>query len=152
MHEKILQGVTVGVVSGLFVYWLTTRRQYGTKEANPHAYMPLTGDVRKIHNVSGTSACCQCCGLPTPDTTSTPLAADYLNCAPEYNPATSEWNIGVSMNLNCGLCGKVYVDKMAASQPAGVRGPNTVPTPRKITGPIQCNPCLPGQVCCSEVI
>lgn len=151
MHEKILQGVTVGVVAGLFVYWLTSRNHHGQKVAGANSYMPLTGDLRSTRG-NGTSACCQCCGLPTPDTVSAPLAADYLCCVPQYAPSVSEWNIGVSMNLNCGLCGKVYVDKMAASQPLGVSGPNTVPRPRRIQSPLVCNPCLPGQIPCGEVV
>lgn len=152
MHEKYLQAITVGVVSGLAVYWITSRRRYGFQTAAANQYSPLTGDVRRVRKGIGTNACCQCCGLPTPETTSTPLAADYLDCAPCYKPAISEWNLGVSLNLRCGLDARVYADKMQSTDSFGASGPNTVPQPTKAVNELTCHPAVPGQVCCTEVV
>lgn len=152
MHEKILQGVTVGVVGGLIVYWLTSRRDYRQENRNPNSYQPMLGDVRTARG-RGTCADCQCCGLPVAETTSTPLAADYLDCAPEHEPAISGWNLGVSINTNCGLDARVYTDRMRSSAPIGISGPNTYGRPIRIPNPICCNPQdIPGNVCCGEVI
>lgn len=152
MHEKLLQGVTVGVVAGLAVYWLTNRRKYGFQTAAANAYSPLTGDVRKIRNGRGTCACCQCCGLIPPETTSVPLATDYLSCAPCYKPPVSEWNLGVSLNIRCGLDAKVYVDKMGSTVPYDLSGPNTVPQSTKAVSQLSCHPQVPGSVCCTEIV
>lgn len=152
MHEKLLQGVTVGVVAGLAVYWITNRRKYGFQTTAPNQYSPLTGDVRRIRNGSGTCADCHCCGLPVGENTAIPLATDYLCCAPDYKPATSEWNLGISLNLRCGLDARVYADKMQSTDSFGANGPNTVPQPTKAANRLNCNPSVPGSVCCTEIV
>lgn len=152
MHEKLLQGVTVGVVAGLVVYWVTNRRKYGFQTSAANQYSPLVGDVRSVRKGVGTNACCQCCGLPAAETTSVPLATDYLDCAPDYKPPVSEWNLGVSLNLRCGLDARVYADKMQSTDSYDLRGPNTVPQPTKAVNELMCHPAVPGQVCCTEVV
>lgn len=152
MHEKYLQAITVGVVSGLAVYWITSRRKYGFQTAPDGSYAPLTGDVRKIRKGMGTCADCHCCGLVTPENTSVPLATDYLCCAPDYKPPVSEWNLGVSLNIRCGLDARVYADKMQSTDSFGACGPNTVPKPTKAGSTLSCHPQVPGQVCCTEVV
>jgi len=152
MHEKILQGVTVGVVAGLAVYWLTSRRHEGFKASRADAYSPLTGCVRRT---PGTPVmhCCDCAPLIA-GTINSPvlLSANHAADTTEYAPSVSEWNIGVSMNLNDGFCGKVYIDKMASAQPHGLSGPNTAPKPGTNVAPLCCNPDVPGQVCCTEIV
>jgi len=153
MHEKILQGVTIGVVAGLFVYWLTSTRKHGFQTSGPDDYSPLVGDVRGIRGGRGTCACCQCCGLPAPNTTTTPLASDYLYCTPDYRPATSEWNLGVSLNIDDGLHADVYAGHSASTDPHGMAGPNSVPRPVVIVSPLSCSPDVPGcGVCCTEIV
>lgn len=156
MHETILKGVTVGIIGGLIVYWLTSREHgdYG-KSANPSSYNPLYGDVRSIRSGKGTCACCQCCGLPVPESTSTPLATDYLDCAPQHSPAISEWNLGVSLQLSCegiDLHSCITRRETATSFPLGVSGPNTTPPPVKLLNSLSCNPDIPVTVSCTEVV
>jgi hypothetical protein len=157
MHEKILQGVTVGIVAGLFVYWFTSghHADCAGKNTGPADYKPLYGDVRTTRFGSGTCACCQCCGLVTPETTSNPLATDYLCGAPQYAPSTSKWNLGVSLQLTCegiDLHSCITRKETGTSFPHGIRGPNTLAMPVRIPQQINCSPnvCLP--VCCTEVV
>jgi hypothetical protein len=157
MHEKILQGVTVGVVAGLFVYWMTSKHTADRQGQNtgPSDYKPLYGDVRTIRNGSGTCACCQCCGLVTPQNVSIPLASDYLCGAPAYAPSISKLNLGISLQLSCegiDLHSCITRKETGTSFPYGVKGPNTNPRPIRVTQQINCHPdvCVP--VCCTEVI
>lgn len=141
MHETLIKGVTIGVVSGLFVWWLTSHREaYGAKSK-------YTGSVG-----GGTCADCQCCGLPVPTSTATPLATDYLCNPPSHVPAISGWNLGVSINTNCGLDASVYADRMRSSREFSV-GRNVRATgPTRVVNPLNCNPDFPGSVCCRETI
>jgi hypothetical protein len=158
MHEKILQGVTVGIVAGLAVYWLTSRKnhaEYSGRSTGHGEYKPLLGDVRTIRFGNPTCACCQCCGLPAPENNSTPLATDYLCCAPQYGPSTSKWNLGVSLQLTCegiDLHSCVTRKETATSLPHGIAGRQDNPRPVKLTQGITCRPdvCVP--VCCTEII
>ncbi len=156
MHEKILQGVTIGIVAGLAVYWLTSKKHEGFQSSNPREYAPLFGDVRAIRGGDPTAACCQCCGLVTPQNTSVPLAADYLCYPPDYAPPTSEWNLGISLQISCAgidLDSTVYRRETATSFPHGVAAPNTsIPRPIAIAGTISCAPDVPLQVDCTEVV
>ncbi len=155
MHEKILQGVTVGIVAGLAVYWLTSRNHEGFQSSNPRDYKPLLGDVRGIRGGQETSACCQCCGLFTPENTSIPLATDYLDCAPDYAAPTSDWNIGVSLQISCGgidLDSNIYRRETGTSFPVGVQSRNSVPRPIIINGDISCTPDVPLSVDCTEIV
>jgi hypothetical protein len=157
MHEKILQGVTIGVVAGLLVYWFTSKHHADCAGQNTSDgdYKPLYGDVRTVRFGSGTCACCQCCGLPVPENTSAPLATDYLDCAPQYAPAISKWNLGVSLQLSCegiDLHSCITRKEMATSFPHGIMGPNTTPVPVKLGQRINCNPDVPLPVDCTEVI
>lgn len=156
MHEKILQGVTVGVVAGLFVYWLTSdhHADYAGKNSPPRSFKTAYGCIRETPG-RGTCADCQCCGLPTPENTTAPLAADYLDCSPQHAPAISNWNLGVSLQVTCGgidLHSCITRRETGTSFPHGIGGPNTLAKPLKVSQQIQCNPdiCLP--VNCSEVI
>lgn len=154
MHETILKTLTVGIVGGLIVYWLTSKdtAECAGKHAPANSYSPLYGDVR-FTGGNGTSACCQCCGLPVPENTSTPLATDYLCCAPPHAAATSEWNLGVSLQVSCrGLDANVYREEMATSFPYDLRGQRTTPQPVKVIGPPSCNPCVPAQIDCTEIV
>ena len=154
MHETILKTVTVAVVGGLIVYWLTSKHsaEYAGKHAPPDSYSPLYGDVRMTTG-KGTCACCQCCGLPVPENTTVPLATDYLDCAPNHRAAISEWNLGVSLQVSCkGLDANVYREETATAFPFGVTGPRSTPRPVVVVNPISCNPCVPLQVCCTEVV
>src|SRR6267142_4626781 len=103
MHETILKTVTVGIVAGLAVYWLTSKHHADEsgRAVGPHDYKPTFGDVRSIRRGRASSACCNCCGLSAPENTVVPLASDYLCCDPGYAPATSRWNLGVSVQLSC---------------------------------------------------
>lgn len=157
MHEKILQGVTVGVVAGLFVYWLTSdhHADYAGKNSSPNSFRPVYGCIRETRG-RGTCADCQCCGLPAPETTTNPLASDYLDCAPPHAAAISKWNVGVSLQVTCegiDLHSCITRKETGTSFPYGVEGPNTVAKPVRVPQQIQCNPnsCSPGN-CCSEVI
>jgi hypothetical protein len=155
MHEKILQGVTVGIVAGLAVYWLTSRNHEGFQSSGPHDYKPLYGDVRAVRNGQPTCACCQCCGLDTPQNSSIPLATDYLDCSPEYAPPTSEWNIGVSLQISCGgvdLDSNIYRKETASTFPVGIAGRNSLPRPVIIAGSLSCSPDVPLSVECTEVV
>lgn len=157
MHEKLLQGVTVGIVAGLAVYWLTSRHHADCAGQNvsPDDYKPLYGDVRSVRFGSGTCADCQCCGLPSPQTTTVPLATDYLCGTPEYAPATSKWNLGVSLQLSCegiDLHSCVTRKETATSFPFGPVNPRTTPRPLRITQQINCSPDVPVCVECTEVI
>jgi hypothetical protein len=155
MHEKILQGVTIGIVAGLAVYWLTSRKHEGFQNSMPQDYKPIYGDVRAIRNGTPTCASCQCCGLPTGQTCSIPLASDYLCCAPDYAPTVSDFNLGVSIQVSCAgieLDSKIYRQETATSFPYGVKGPNSVPRPVRIAGTLSCSPNIPVQVDCTEVV
>ena len=155
MHEKILQGVTVGIVAGLAVYWLTANRHEGFQSSDPHRYQPLLGDVRSIRGGQPTCACCQCCGLLTPQNTSVPLATDYLEDSPDYAPPTSDWNIGVSLQISCGeidLDSTVYRRETGTSFPIGVESRNSVSRPIVIAGDISCSPDVALSVDCTEIV
>lgn len=157
MHEKILQGVTVGIVAGLVVYWLTSRSHTdGGKDVSPEDYKPLYGDVRTVRFGNGTCADCQCCGLPVPENTTVPLASDYLDCAPQYAPSTSKWNLGVSLQLTCegiDLHSGITRKETGTSFPYGACvAPNTTPRPLQVTQRISCSPNVPVCVPCTEVI
>jgi hypothetical protein len=155
VHEKILQGLTIGVVGGLIVYWLTSRKQTGFQDSSPKDYAPLLGDVRAIRGGMGTSADCECCGLCAPNATPYPLATDYLDGAPEYAPATSDFNLGISIQVTCGgveLDSKIYRQETATSFPHGLNGPNSVPRPVVVAGSLSCNPDVPLQVDCTEIV
>lgn len=158
MHEKLLQGVTVGIVAGLAVYWLTSRHHADSAGQNvtPDDYKPLYGDVRAVRFGSGTCACCQCCGLPTPENTSVPLAADFLCGAPQYAPPVSKWNLGVSLQLSCegiDLHSGITRRETATSFPYGADvAPNTTPRPLKVAQRINCSPDVPATVECTEIV
>lgn len=157
MHEKILQGVTIGIVAGLAVYWLTSKHHADItgKSVNPNDYVPTLGDVRALRHGRGTCACCNCCGLGTPESIAAPLASDYVDCAPEHAAATSGWNLGVSLQLTCqgiDLDAIVHREETAAAFPLGIRGPNSTPRPIKLIQPISCNPDVPVVIECTEVI
>ena len=140
MHETVIKGVTIGIVSGLFVWWLTSKRgPYGASKYNP------TGG-------GGTCADCQCNGLPAPDTVTAPLAADYLDSAPRHEPAISGINLGISINTNCGLDANVYANRMRSSTELGVGRNVAANRPVRVANPFSCNPCYPGSVCCGEAI
>lgn len=156
--DKILQGVTVGVVAGLFVYWLTSKHsadEYGPS-TGPGDYKPLIGDVRTVRFGQGTCADCQCCGLPVPENTTVPLASDYLDCAPDYAPAISKWNLGLSLQLSCegiDLHSCITREETGTSFPYGAEvRPNTTPRPIKIAQPIKCSSCVPVTIECTEVV
>lgn len=156
MHEKILQGVTIGIVAGLAVYWLTSNKHTaGDKDTGHGDYKPTYGDVRTVRFGSGTCACCQCCGLITPQTNSNPLASDYLCCSPDYAPATSKWNMGISLQLSCegiDLHSGICRTETATSMPFGIGGPNRIPRPVRLTQRLQCSPPVPVTVECTEVV
>jgi len=158
MHEKILQGVTIGVVAGMLVYWLTSKHHadYASgKSGGPGDYKPTLGDVRTVRFGNGTCADCQCCGLPAPNSTPYPLAADYLDCQPQYAPSTSHWNLGVSLQLSCegiDLHSCINRKETASSFPFSLEGPNTVPRPVRLTRKVSCSPQIELPVCCTEVI
>jgi hypothetical protein len=155
MHEKILQGVTVGVVAGLMVYWLTSKREYGSNATLPQDYKPTVGDVRTIRFGSPSCACCQCCGLVSPETTTAPLAADYLDGAPQYAPTVSKWNLGVSLQISCEgleLDSKIYRQETASAFPHTLAGPNTVARPVRVSQVISCSPDICAPICCTEVV
>jgi hypothetical protein len=155
MHEKIIQGLTVGIVGGLIVYWLTSRKQTGFQDSQPRQYAPLLGDVRAIRNGNGTCADCQCCGLEAPNATPYPLATDYLDYAPDYAPPTSDFNLGVSIQVTCGgveLDWKTRREETATSFPHGIKGPNSVPRPVVIAGTVSCHPNIPVSVDCTEIV
>jgi hypothetical protein len=157
MHEKILQGVTIGIVAGLAVYWLTSKHSADSAGQNtsPGDYKPLLGDVRTIRFGSGTCACCQCNGLPVPENTSVPLASDYLDCSPQYAPSTSKWNLGISLQLSCegiDLHSGITRRETATSFPYGGRPVNTLPRPVRLTQQVNCSPDVPLPVCCTEIV
>jgi hypothetical protein len=155
MHEKILQGVTVGIVAGLFVYWVTSKKQFGGNVTGHEDYKPTLGDVRTVRFGRPSCADCQCCGLRTPETTSAPLAADYLCGAPEYAPTVSKWNLGVSMQVTCEgleLDPNIYRQETASAYPHTLAGPNTVPRPVRIAQKISCAPNLCVPICCTEIV
>jgi len=155
MHEKILQGVTVGIVAGLAVYWLTSCKHEGFQSSEPRNYKPILGDVRGIRGGDPTCACCQCCGLVTPQVNSTPLSTDYLECAPDYAAPTSEWNIGVSLQISCGgldLDSNIYRKETATTFPVGIQSRNSLPRPVRINGSLSCAPDVPLSVDCTEIV
>lgn len=155
MHEKILQGLTVGIVGGLIVYWLTSGRHEGFQSTQPGEYTPLYGDLRQIRGGTPTCACCRCCGLGTPETNSNPLASDYLCDSPDYAEPTSNWNIGISLQVSCrgiDLDSTVHRDETATSFPHGISGPNTNPRPLILANDLSCSPNVPLQVDCTEVV
>jgi hypothetical protein len=157
MHEKILQGVTIGVVGGLIVYWLTSvhHADKSGRSAAAHDYKPTYGDIRSIRNGIGTDACCNCCGLGAPENVAIPLASDYLCCAPPHAAAISDWNIGVSLQLSCqgfDLDAIVHRNETATSFPHGLGGPDSTPKPIRLRQPISCNPNVPVTIECTEVI
>jgi hypothetical protein len=157
--EKLLQGVTIGIVAGLAVYWITSVKHHANFAGKSNAngdYKPLYGDIRTVRFGNGTCACCQCCGLPTPENSSVALAADYLCGAPGYAPAISKWNLGVSLQFSCeavGLHSCVTRTETGTSFPYGCGPrPRTTPKPLKLTQKLSCQPniCLP--ICCTEVV
>jgi hypothetical protein len=157
--EKLIQGVTVGIVAGLVVYWVTSSKhlaKFAGKNTGSGDYKPLYGDVRTVRFGSGTCACCQCCGLVAPENTTTPLAADYLCNAPQYAPSVSGWNLGVSLQFSCeavGLHSCITRTETATSFPFGCGPrPKTTPQPLRLTTKINCQPnvCIP--VCCTEIV
>ena len=157
MHETILKGVTVGIVGGLIVYWLTSRHHanYSGRSADPNAYAPLLGDVRRIGTGRGTVADCNCCGLPAPENSTTPLAADFLDCSPEHAPAISSWNLGVSLQLSCegiDLHSCITRKETASSFPLGIAGPDSTPPPAQLVNHLSCDPNVPITVSCTEVV
>lgn len=156
MHEKIIQGVTIGVVAGLIVYWFTSKHTAdgGIKSSNPSAYKPILGDVHTSRG-NGTCADCQCCGLPTPESISTPLASDYLCCAPKHAASISKWNIGVSLQASCAgidLHSCIYRKETGTSFPYGTRGQKTTPRALRLGGKLSCAPNVPVTVDCTEII
>jgi hypothetical protein len=155
MHEKILQGVTVGIVAGLAVYWLTSRNHEGFQSSRPADYKPSYGDIRSLSNGIPTCACCQCCGLDAPSTVSIPLASDYLDCVHGYAPPTSDFNIGISLQISCrgiDLDGDVNRQETAVTFPVGVRSRNSVARPLNVSGGLCCSPDVPLQIDCTEVV
>jgi len=155
MHEKIIQGVTVGVVAGLMVYWLTNRKKLGGMSASNESYKPSLGDVRTVRFGSPTCACCQCCGLVAPETTTNPLAADFLCDRTPYAPTVSDWNLGVSLQLTCEgieLDSKIYRQETASAYPHTLTGQNTVPRPIRLTKVLTCHPDICAPVCCTEIV
>lgn len=157
LHEKILQGVTIGVVAGLFVYWLTSSHHADCagKNSSPGDYKPILGDVRTVR--FGSPSCfCDCAPL-TSGTKNSPvlLATDYLCGSPQYAEPTSGWNLGVSLQLSCegiDLHSCINRRETGTSFPYGARGPNTLARPIRIPQQISCNPdvCVPVE--CTEVI
>jgi len=165
MHEKILQGVTIGVVAGLFVYWLTSKKEptdYAYPGSRPQDYKPLIGDIRTVRFGKPSDVCCCAspCSLITHGQTYNPLAADYLPCGeiidtPEYQPATSGWNLGISLQLSCeGIDLHSGIDRKetATSFPYGIRGPNTLARPINIPQKFNDSPDIPVPICCTEVV
>lgn len=159
MHETILKTFTVAIVAGLAVYWLTAQKEhaeYAGKFGGPRDYKPTLGDVRTVRFGRPSCACCQCCGLVTPETTSSPLAADYLDCAPQYAPAASGWNLGVSMQITCeglDLDAVVHREETTSTFPFTLRSnQRTTPLPARISQRISCSPNVPLTVDCTEVI
>lgn len=153
MHETILKTLAVGVVGGLIVYYLTSQREHAHATTSPCSYKPNFGDVRTVRFGSPTCADCQCCGLPTPQNTTNPLAADYLDCYPEHAPATSKWNIGVSLQVSCDrIDAEVFRKETATTFPHGVAGIRSTPPPLVINGDISCNPCVSLQIECTETV
>jgi hypothetical protein len=156
MHETILKTVTVGIVSGLFVYWLTSPRKVGGKSAPPKNYSPLTGDIRRIpggtpsaeyDRVEG--------GLPTNCMTYNALASDYLYDPTQIVPATSCWNIGISLQCQCrdrDLQDTVKREETASSFPIGVKGFNDNPVGGRYIKIPNCNPNICVPVCCVEIV
>lgn len=155
MHETVLKTVTVGVVAGLLVYWLTSKHiaDNSGRTAHPVSYTPLLGDIRCVPYGNGTQADCQCCGLPSPQNTVVPLATDYLCSYPEYAPPTSKWNLGVSLQVTCqGLDANIYRTETATSFPHGVAGPKSTPPSVRISNAPVCDPEVCLQVDCTEII
>ena len=152
MHEKILQGVTVGVVAGLMVYWLTSKQRFAFSSAPANAYSPLLGDVRALPHGTGTSADCQCCGLVPPQSTPSPLAADYLDTSVQHAPVISCVNVGVQPDDPALYSSIVHYDEMASTFPHGMAGQDTTPPRGVLVKKITCHPDVPAQLCCMEVI
>jgi hypothetical protein len=153
--DKLVQGLTVGIVAGLAVYWLTSRKKFGGNTSDAEDYKPLYGDVRSIRGGVGTCADCQCCGLMPPSATPTPLAADYLCSAPPHAAAVSNWALGVSIQVTCegfDLDSVVHRQETSSTFPVGVRGPDSVPSPVAIPNSISCHPEVCGTVDCVEII
>ena len=144
MHERLLQGVTVGIVAGLAVYWLTSKHSAdyaGPKNTRHSDYVPLIGDIRTIKYGQGTSADCQCCGLPTPQNTPVPLATDYLCNYPEHAPAIAGWSLGASLQLThegIDLHSCIQRKETATSFPHGLCGPNTIAKPILVRDQVTC--------------
>jgi len=155
MHEKILQGVTIGIIAGLAVYWLTSRNHEGFQSSRPGEYTPSLGDLRAIRNGTPTCAGLQCCGLETPSNVASPLASDYLDCAPIYSAPTSDFNIGISLQISCAgidLDSNIYRRETASTFPVGIQSRNSVPRPLRIAGSLSCSPDVPLQIDCTEVV
>lgn len=157
MHETILKTVTVGIVAGLAVYWLTSKHHADEsgRSAGPQDYKPVLGNINSIRRGRPSSACCNCCGLGVPENIAAPLASDYLCCDYGYGPPTSKWNLGVSIQVSCRgieLDSTVYREETATSFPHGLAGPDTTPRPARLTQQLTCHPNVPVVVDCTEII
>jgi hypothetical protein len=159
MHEKILQGVTVGIVAGLAVYWLTSSNRFVCGRSSQQGqFAPLLGDVRAVNGGTPSYTLDHINGnLPVADNNEIPLATDYLNCAPQYSAPTSKWNVGVSIQTTCGAvcnCSLIYRKETASSFPHGIRGRGKITSPPvQLQGtPPTCQPNVSLQVECAEVV
>lgn len=153
MHETILKTLTVGVVGGLIVYYLTSRREYAHHSESPASYKPTFGDVRTVRFGTPTCADCQCCGLPAPNAVPYPLASDYLCCAPAYAAPVSKWNIGASIQLTCDkLDMTIYRKETATTFPHGIAGIDSTPNGVELANRVSCNPDVHLQIDCIETV
>lgn len=161
--DTLIQAVVVGVISGLIIYYFTSPKQGCIAKMDAPSGSKITGEQSVLlgaHQLRGgtpSDVCCLCCStcrhLASPYCGEIPLASDYLCCAPSHAPATSRWNVGCSLQLSQPCLEQVGTfDPMSSVRWYGVRGPNSTPPVNPLRKPISCNPAIPTQVDCTEVV
>jgi hypothetical protein len=160
--DTLIQAIIVGVVSGLVIYYVTAPKQnclasMPASGSKPRATDSLLLGATQVTGGTPSDTCCLCCKscrhLSSPYCGEIPLASDYLCCAPSHGPATSKWNVGFSLQLSKPCLARVGTfDRMSSSTSYGVGGPNSTPPLPQINRKVSCNPQVPVQVCCTEIV
>lgn len=159
--ESVFQGVVVALVATAIIWYFTQRHETnkrngvaGPSTAAPyHArnYMPLVGNATIA--AKGTPVGNNCCNIGFVGANcAIPIATDYLDCSPDYVPATSCANLGVPTPTPC--CGGViHRAEVSTTFPFGTRSRlSTTPLRIKLQQQITCNPNVDATISCAEVI